>query len=188
LWRNRERDFLPTSASARDASRRQPLTRNGVPRGQARLFLRFIREELKPFINANYCTDPDDSTYLSFSYGGLFGLYALFQHHDTFKRYGIGSPAIHHDNNVVLTYESNYAANHDDLPVRLFMSVGAREELDDPLIEPSFQFVTNMQILAKALQGRCYPGLQLTTRVFKDETHASVIPTTFSRGLRALFG
>jgi predicted alpha/beta superfamily hydrolase len=188
LWRYRERDFLPTNASARDASQRQEFTRTGIRRGQAGPFLRFIRGELKPFINANYRTNPDDSTYVGISYGGLFGLYALFHHPDTFNRYVIGSPAIHHDNRVLLTYESSYAANHDDLPVRVFMSVGAREELDDPLIEPSFQFVTNMKTLAKTLQERGYPGLQLTTHVFDDETHVSVVPVTFSRGLRVVFG
>jgi predicted alpha/beta superfamily hydrolase len=186
--RYRERDFLPTNASARDASRRQEFTRTGIRRGQAGPFLRFIREELKPFINANYRANPDDSTYAGTSYGGLFGLYALFHHPDTFNRYVIGSPAIHHDNRVTLTYESNYAANHNDLPVRVFMSVGEREELDDPLIEPLFQFVTNMKTLAKTLQERRYPGLQLTTHVFEDETHVSVVPATFSRGLRVVFG
>jgi predicted alpha/beta superfamily hydrolase len=163
-------------------------TKTGIRRGQASRFLRFIREELKPFIKTNYRTNPDDSTYVGNSYGGLFGLYVLFHHPDTFNRYVIGSPAIHHDNRIALTYEGNYAANHDDLPVRVFMSVGGREEMDDHLIDPSFQFVTNMKTLEKTLQERRYPGLQLTTRVFEDETHFSVIPTTFSRGLRVVFG
>jgi hypothetical protein len=68
------------------------------------------------------------------------------------------------------------------------MSVGEREELDDPLIDPSFQFVTNVKTLAKTLQERRYPGLQLTTHVFEGEAHASVILRTFSRGLRVVFG
>ena len=184
----RERDFLPTNASARDASQRQEFTRIGVPRGQAGAFLRFIREELKPFVNANYRTNSDDSTYMGISYGGLFGLYVLFHHSDTFNRYIIGSPAIHHDSRITLTYESSYAANHDDLPARVFMSVGALEELGDPFIEPSFRFVTNVRELAEILQERGYPGLQLTTHVFEDETHVSVVPATFSRGLRVVFG
>jgi len=185
--RYRERDLLPTNASAGDSSRRQEFTRTGIRRGQAGPFLRFIREELKPFINTNYRTNPDDSTYLGTSYGGLFGLYVLFHDPDTFSRYVIGSPAIHHDNRVTLTYESDYAANHDDLPVRVFMAVGAREELDDPLIDPSFQFVTNVKTLGKTLQERRYPGLDLRTHVFEGETHASMVLTTFSRGLREVF-
>jgi predicted alpha/beta superfamily hydrolase len=186
--RYRERDLLPTDASAADASRRQEFTRRGIRRGQAGSFLRFIREELKPFVDANYRTNPDDSTYAGDSYGGLFGLYALFHHPDTFNRYVIGSPAVHHDNCVTLAYERDYAARHDDLPCRVFLSVGAREEGDDPLIDASFQFVTNVNTLADTLRARRYPGLQLTPRVFADETHASVIPRTISRGLRVVFG
>lgn len=185
--RYRERDLLPTDASPRDASRRQAFTRTGLPRGQAGTFLRFIREELKPFINGDYRTNPSDNTYVGVSYGGLFGLYVLFHHPDTFDRYIIGSPAIHHDDRITLTYESDYAANHDDLPARLFMSAGAREEVDDPLIEPRFQFVTNLMILAHTLLKRNYSSLQLATHVFEDETHGSVVPATISRGLRAVF-
>lgn len=185
--RLRERDLLPTDASATNAARRQRYTRTGIRRGQADLFLRFIREELRPFINANYRTNPEDNAFLGNSYGGLFGLYALFRHPDTFNRYVIGSPAIHHDNKVVLTYESEYAAAHDDLPVRMYVAVGAREEMDGHLIDPSLQFVTNVKVLAERLQERCYPGLQLTMEVLQNETHFSVIPATFSRGLRVVF-
>ena len=166
-----------------------PFQLESLPSPGANAFLHFIREELKPFINANYRTDPNDSTYVGFSGGGTFGLYTLFHHPDTFNRYVIGSPPIHWDNKVVLTYESNYAEHHNDLPVRLFMSVGRREQSDDPLplIEPSHQFVTNLKTVANTLQERHYPGLQLTLHVFEDETHMSVIPATFSRGLRAVF-
>jgi predicted alpha/beta superfamily hydrolase len=185
--RCRERDLLPTDASAGDASRRQAFTRTGIRRGQAGPFLRFIREELKPFVNANYRTEPVESTYMGISYGGLFGLYVLFHHPDTFSRYVIGSPAIHHDDRVTLGYESDYAASHDDLPARVFMAVGAREERDDPLIDPSFQFVTNVRTLAKALRERRYPSLDLTARVCDGETHASMVLTAFSQGLKELF-
>jgi predicted alpha/beta superfamily hydrolase len=183
----RERDFLPTDASARDASRRQSFTRIGVPRGQAAAFLRFIREELKPFVNAHYRTLPEDSTYMGTSYGGLFGLFTLFHRPDTFQRYVIGSPAIHHDDRVMLSYEEAYAAKHADLPARVFLAVGDREEIDDPLIEPAFQFVTNVKHLDRILRERQYPGLRLTTHVFEDETHVSVVPALYSRGLRVVF-
>jgi predicted alpha/beta superfamily hydrolase len=148
--RYRERDLLPTDASATDPSQRQAYTRRGIRRGQAAAFLSFIREELKPFVNVNYRADPEDSTFVGHSYGGLFGLYVLFHHPDTFSRYVIGSPAVHHDDRVIVSYECDFAADHDDLPARVFMSVGGREELDDPLIDPSFHFVTNMKFCGNA--------------------------------------
>lgn len=184
LARIRERDYLPTPG---DQDKRRKSPRYSFPRGRAAAFLRFIRQELKRFINANYLTDPADSTYLGVSHGGLFGLYTLFHRPDTFARYVIGSPSIHHDHEIALEYERAYAASNADLPVRLMLSAGGREEKDDPLIRPSFRFVTNVKRLAKTLQERNYPGLKLTTRIFNDESHVSVIPATFSSGLRAVF-
>ncbi len=93
-------------------------------------------------------------------------------------------------NKAVLSYEQNYAANHDDLPAKIFMSVGEREESDEPfpLVEPSHQYVTNMKLLAKTLKERNYPNLHLTSHVFEGETHLSVVPAAYSRGLRTVFG
>jgi uncharacterized protein len=190
IWQLRFRDLIPTyDPKMEQKIKEYPFQLESLPPPGADTFLRFIREEVKPFINANYRTVPDESAYVGFSGGGTFGLYTLFHHPDTFNRYVIGSPPIHLDNKVILTYESKYAESHNDLPVRMFMSVGGREESDDPLplIEPLHQFVTNMKTLANSLLERKYPGLQLTSHVFEDETHMSVIPATFSRGLRAVF-
>jgi predicted alpha/beta superfamily hydrolase len=176
LARIRERDFLPT---------RSPKARH--PTGQAEAYLRFNREELQPFINSHYRATPEDSTYVGHSHAGLFGLYTLFHQPDTFNRYVIGSPSIHHDNRITLAYERDYASHHDDLPVRMFLSVGAREQMDDPLIDPSFQFVTNLMKLTEILKKRNYPSLRLTSYVFEDQTHTSVMPMCFSQGLRTVF-
>lgn len=189
-WQLRFRDLAFTSDLEMEQKiKAYPFQLESLPSPGANAFLQFIREELKPFVNAHYRTDPDDSAFVGFSGGGLFGLYTLFHHPDTFHRYVIGSPPLHWDNKIMLTYEDKYAEHHNDLPVRLFISVGGREESDDPLplIEPSHQLVTNLKTLANTLQERKYPGLQLTHHVFEDETHMSVIPATFSRGLRAVF-
>lgn len=185
--RFRERDLLPTDAAATDASLRQPFTKRGIRRGQAAAFLRFIREELKPFINTAYRSDPADSAFVGHSYGGLFGLYTLFHRPEIFSRYVISSPAVHHDDRVITRYENDFAADHDDLPARVFISVGGREEHDDPLIDRAFHFESNVRLLAKRLEDRGYAGLGLTTHVFEGESHLSVLPGAISRGLREVF-
>lgn len=161
-----------------------PLVFNGT--GGASYFLQFIREELVPFVHSNYRTNPEDKTIAGDSFGGLFALYTLFHHPNTFNRYIIGSPSIWWDNKITLTYEANYAANNSNLSAKVFMSVGSLEESEDDL--NSSAMITNMQILAKTLQDRGYDSLELRTHVFEDETHLSVIPTTMSKGLRAVFG
>jgi hypothetical protein len=101
----------------------------------------------------------------------------------------IGSPTIFRGNNAILKDETNYAQEHDDLPARVFLSAGEREETDDPLIRragadpKAFNFVTNVKNLAKKLQERNYPRLYLSTHIFEGETHLSVIQATYSRGL-----
>jgi predicted alpha/beta superfamily hydrolase len=142
-------------------------------------FLRFIREELIPFIHSNYRTKPDDRIIAGDSFGGLFALYAMFHSPKTFNRYIIGSPSIHWGEEVTFEYEANYAANNSDLPAQVFMSVGSAE--------PEYM-ITDMENMARALRGRNYPSLELTTHVFDGETHLSVIPATMSRGLRTVFG
>ena len=62
--------------------------------GGAKRFLGFIREELIPFVDSNYPTNPEDRTLLGASLSGLFSVYALLQHPETFNRYVAGSPAL----------------------------------------------------------------------------------------------
>jgi hypothetical protein len=67
--------------------------------------------------------------------------------------------------------------------------VGELEEEDDPFppLQPKHRLVTNLQELTETLYERSYPGLDLTTKVFEGETHHSVVPGGYGRGLRALF-
>lgn len=189
FWQRRQRDLDPIADHLEDyAKMLEFLQIESMNPGGADAFLRFIREELKPFINGNYRANTLDSTYVGISDGGLFGLYVLFHYPDTFNRYVIGSPSINRGNKAVLAYERNYAANHDDLIAKVFLSVGSLEE-NDPfeIIEPADQFISNLKTLVAALKERNYPSLELTSHIFEGETHLSVIPATYSRGLRAVF-
>jgi len=170
----RSRDLTPTSIP-------DP-TKNGWRTGGAAQFLRFMREELMPFIKKNYRTSPD-AAYYGDSYGGLFGLYVLFHQPDTFGRYIIASPSIWYDNLVTLQYEADYATRHTDLSARVFMSVGELEEQAGD----AERMVTNMKQLANKLLSRRYPSFRLQTVVFDGETHVSVCAAAFSRGLQVIY-
>ncbi len=94
FWLRRQRDYDPIVDTADYAKFPEFFHIESFRPGGANKFLRFIREELKPFINTNYRTNPNDSAYIGISYGGLFGLYTLFHQPDTFNRYVISSPFI----------------------------------------------------------------------------------------------
>lgn len=153
-----------------------PYTNHGS--GGADKFLAFIREELMPFLETTYRVDSADKTLLGDSLSGLFALYTLFHQPDSFDRYIIGSPSVFWDNKIVNIYEAEYAAAQTSLPAKVFMSTGSLEG-DEP--------IADILALAETMQSRDYKGLDLTTHVFEDETHVSVAPATFSRGLRIVF-
>lgn len=153
--------------------------------GGAEWFLAFMSNELMPYLRSNYRVALADAVLVGDSFGGLFALYAMFHQPAMFKGYIIGSPSIYYGDAVTFDYEAVYAEAHDDLPAAVFMSVGALEAV----YEPAFAgMVSNVAELAEVLNSRNYPGLNLITQIFDNETHFSVIPATMSRGLRAVFG
>jgi len=157
---------------------------SGKKMGGAPEFLAFIRDELKPFINAHYKTVPEDSGYFGHSLGGLFGLYVLFHKPDTFSRYVIGSPAIWWDNDDMLSQAQNFLDRNDDLNAYVYMAVGGMEER----LTPSKHYVSNVYKMDALLRRKPLSGFHLRTEVFPTEGHASVFGLLHSRGLRAVYG
>ena len=146
--------------------------------GGAENFLRFIREDLIPFIASEYRVDPDDRCFLGYSLAGLFGLYALLHHPDTFLRYIISSPWMDPVDLQIFSFETEYATSHSDLPAQVFIGTGS--------LEPEF-VVNNILKLEKAFENRNYPNLRLQTHIFEGETHLSVVPYNLSRGLKVVY-
>jgi hypothetical protein len=157
--------------------------RGGASSGGAKKFLRFIRDELIPYINSNYRTDPTDSTIIGHSLGGLFALYVLFHEPDAFRRYVASSPSLWWDKKVTFKYEREYAAKHTELPAKLFLSVGSLEELDDT----NAHMTSNLKEFAKILEKRKYEGLELKSHIFEDEGHLSAVGTAICRGISSVF-
>ena len=144
--------------------------------GDGPKFLAFFKEELIPFIEAEYQADGSRRTLMGSSFGGLFTLYAMFTETELFSGYVAASPAVLYDNGVVFEQEAEYASTHQDLPVRLFLSIGELETLARPVQE----FIL-------VVSERDYGGLTMEARIIKGEGHASNKPEAFNRGLRFIF-
>ena len=139
-------------------------------------FLKFLKTELIPFIEANYRADGSHRVLQGSSYAGLFTLYAMFAEPGLFSGYMSASPAVPFGDNYVVKQEAEYARTHKELPVKLFLAVGGAEGLTAPV-----------QGFMHTLQTRGYKGLKLETRVIEGERHAGNKPELFNRGLRFLF-
>ena len=145
--------------------------------GGAPKFLAFFKEELIPFIESNYRADASQRVLMGSSYGGSFTLYALFSEPGLFSGYVAASPVVVYGDGFAFTQEAQYAKNHQDLPIRLFLSVGELESLNEPV-----------QGFTQVLKARNYTGLKLDTRIIEGERHAGNKPEAFNRGLRFVFG
>jgi hypothetical protein len=147
-------------------------------------FLAFINDELKPLIEAKYRIDAGDQTHVGMSLGGLFALYALFAAPQSFQRVVALSPSIWWNDRDILRAEAAFARDARDLPVNLFLSIGALEETGSP----TAKMVSNLYEMDAVLRGRKYPSLRQTMEVFPQETHNSVYAASLTRGLRTVFG
>ena len=158
----RAMDFTPTPIEGLKGS------------GDGQKFLKFLKTELIPFVEASYRVDPTRRVLMGGSLGGLFTLYAMFSDPSLFSAYFAACPA------VVLgpffKQEADYARVHKDLPVKLYVAVGGWDELSGPVQE-----------FVHIVRSRNYGGLQLEARVIEGERHAGIAPEAFNRGLRFLF-
>jgi uncharacterized protein len=149
-----------------------------VPNGDAGGFLKFIQHELIPAVEKDYRADPNRRILLGHSYGGLFGLFALFEAPGLFETFIIGSPTLAYGNRFMSQREETFAKEHKKLPARIYLYVG---ELEEDLNDST---VTDTLRLAAILQGRKYEGLSLVKYVFPDQNHCEVATPGFQSGLK----
>ena len=178
-WRTR--DLIPVPDEGTDRYWNKTLSAllggedQNVRSGGAPRFLQSLREEIVPFVEANYRISSANRGLAGYSYGGLFVLYTLFHAPEVFTRYFAGSPTME---DYLFEYEEGYASQHTDLEARLFITAGGNES---DLLEPVQRMLTR-------LQSRGYPKLQVLSHVFEGEGHSSAYAASVSRALCMLYG
>jgi len=150
----RERDYTPTASA---------VNTNG---GGASNFYRFLVEELIPKINSEYRTDVNNNTLKGHSLGGLFAIYALFQHgkseSESFKNFIIESGSLFYGDGIVFQYEQDFAKMNSDFPVKMFVSVGS---LELPKMNTYFQ------AFESKIKSRNYSNLEYKFERLSGKTH-----------------
>ena len=187
--RLRFRDLTPTVAD-------MPASLGGhleatVVTGGAEAFLAALADEVVPFIEGRYDSDPTRRTFVGWSAAGLFGLWAMFRRPEVFRRHLVVSPSIWWDDRVILRLEAAFARRHADLPVDLFLAVGANEETnlaatwpptsDEQIADTAM--VTNVRTFADRLESRSYPGLRVDTVVVPGAHHLTAFHAVVADGL-----
>lgn len=139
--------------------------------GGSENFYKFINEELIPTIEADYRTSQAGRGLYGHSMGGMFTLWTMFTHTDTFERYIASSPVLM----GMEQFEAAYAAEHDDLPVSCYIAVGEREGLD--------LYIRMLYII----RSRNYSSFNMRDHIIPDGVHGSVAPQSYSEGVRFVY-
>ena len=171
----RWRDLTPTREAALDQEQSARLDVE-LRSGGAPAFLRFLRDEATPFVDATYRTTGDRSLW-GHSLGGLFALYAMFEAPGLFQQYGVSSPSLQFGGGALLARQAARKDADHAPPARVFVSLGSEEH------DISMQVAR----LIEQLQKREDENFATESQVFQDETHVSVFPAAFSRGVRFFY-
>jgi uncharacterized protein len=152
---NRTRDYTPTHTLEGGYGPEYQKHSGGGPK-----FRQFLGEELIPMIDRTYRTTTE-RTLVGHSYGGLFSTWTMLTT-DLFTGYVIVSPSLWYDDSFLFGLKGTPKA-------RAYVAAGS---IENPVMARD----------ARKLASRLGPGHKV--EVLDDETHNSIFPSAFSRGIR----
>jgi len=173
----RNADLTPVRDEAEEKSMEKNHKRP-TPTGDSGNFLKFIKDELIPTVEKDYRADPSRRILVGHSYGGLFGIFAMFEAPDLFDTLIVGSPTLSYGNRFTFQREEAFAKEHKKLPAKVYLYAA---ELEEDINDTT---VTDTLRLAAILQGRKYEGFSLVKHIFPDQNHCEVAAPGFQWGLK----
>jgi predicted alpha/beta superfamily hydrolase len=141
-------EYTPTRGVIDEHVRRKKRSR-----GMGRQYARFLIDEVKPFIDRTYRTQPEpENTALGgSSLGGLITLSAGLWHPDVFQRLIVMSPSVWWDNQAIVRMVD---ALPEKLPLRIWLDTGTNEPgwerartLRDTMIEKGWRLYDDLQYM-----------------------------------------
>ena len=164
---DRTRDLTPPTAAGKDDFP----TAGGVDD-----FLRFLRDEVFPWIEVEY-RGSRHRTLVGHSFGGLTAIYALVHHPEDYAAYLAISPSLWWDEQRLVAQATAAFADAEPRETGLYMTLGS----EDSDMRGGFR---RMEAL---LSEGAPAGLRWDSRVLPDENHMSVPYRSTLLGLRFLY-
>jgi len=150
------------------------------PSGGNERFLQFIREELKPYMDSHYKTQPYNIL-AGHSFGGLASVYCLLTHPEMFQAYIAVSPSFWWDREYILKLADQKLKKGGSLNKTLFFS-DASEGVSD-----SSTFHTNLLKFDAMLKAKTVIGLRFEYNYYPKETHMTEPMPAFYDALRFIY-
>ena len=118
---DRTRDLTPSNAGQNVHG---GTGNSGIPQsGGALKFLKFLSDELVPYMDSNYRTHPY-RILEGHSLGGLFGVYALMESKDLFDAFIVEAPALWWNKEEMTEKAKNFFKSHDNLNKTVYFGIG----------------------------------------------------------------
>ncbi|MGD8428695.1 MAG: alpha/beta hydrolase-fold protein [Balneolaceae bacterium] len=169
---NRTRDYTPTHTLKGGYGPKIQEVSGGAPD-----FLKFMKNELFPFMENNFRTN-QKRVLVGHSFGGLFTSWVMLRSPRTFNGYIAISPSLWYDNHYLFLLEKETAQTVNDANLTLYLTVGNRE------INNLYNMPQDLRNFAKRLKSRNHQNLRMRYEVLSGETHNSIFPGAFTRGIR----
>ena len=129
--------------------------------GSGALYIDFIIQTLKPFIDANFRTksNRENTCLFGSSLGGLISFYGAIRYQDHFSKVGVFSPSFWFSDQIY-SYVSNVGKTHD---MRFYFYAGAQE---------SSNMTTNMLRMIDTLSIEGFMANEMQSYIHPSGTHA----------------
>ena len=154
--------------------------------GGGESFLRFIEEDVKPFVAAHFKVDSSKQTLFGNSLGGLLALQEMFKNPTAFSTYILSSPVIFWNNSKVLADEPAFAmkANAGAFHLRILVTSAGDEQDPKSQVDAVTRMIDNASELAVRLAAVNPRNVVVERTIFPGETHNSGGTVALSRGIR----
>lgn len=160
----RSRDFWPFS------------TESGTESG-GEAFRLFLEQELVPFIDSTYRSDPSKRALYGFSLGGLFGLHALFRDPALLNAYILVSPTLMPTTDNILEQAEQFVNSHSDCHAKVYLCTG------------EFEFnVSRFKRLIDTFTKGHLASFYVEWETYPRGVHFTMPAEALAKGLRAIFG
>ena len=167
---DRKRDFT-FHTDLKDLQKDYPTT------GHSDRFIRFLEEELQPFIDKNYKTEK--TKYLiGQSLGGLLATEILLNKPNLFTHYFIISPSLWWDDESLLSKANTLLSAQKDDERFVYVSVGKNEHKT---------MVKDADALYQVLKNSGKKNLKSEYNLMTDDNHATILHKSVYEGFRKLF-
>ncbi|MDW3652823.1 MAG: alpha/beta hydrolase-fold protein [Bacteroidia bacterium] len=144
--------------------------------GGGEFFLKFLTEELKPWIEEKYRTHPY-SILAGHSFGGLFSIYAMMKQPDQFQAFISLSPSLGRNGEQQIRIAQDFFPQKTSFPKSLYLAIG----------DESGYTYSSSQKFQKLLQKKLPEEMRFKFELLNEENHVSMTIGGFVHALKFLY-